>query len=190
MNPDRIFAYLKAELPDGPANVELSGDDDLLIMPFVGRLFATLVYDTGDSFTYLQKRHLDELVMNTEEVFDLGVRNLEGLLSSGLVRVHQHGAGYPIIGGGNFEASLLLVDSVWEWMCGHIGAARLLALAPARDLLMVASADDPAGLAELVAFRDRIANASLDHVLCDDLYLWDGKAWSVAESSPRSWTRT
>jgi uncharacterized protein YtpQ (UPF0354 family) len=180
--PSRIFAYIKADEPAhaGPV-IDLDSENDLLVQGFVGRLIVTLAHDDGSAFTLLQRRHLAALGMTEPELFDLGLRNLKGLVDAGQVRLHAHGCGYAVIGGGNFEASTLLLPSVWAWVCDHIGARRLLAVAPARDVVMVVDANSVAGRAELDALIARLADVELDHPLSRDRYLWTGSHWVVDE---------
>lgn len=171
LNPKRIFAYLKAALPENPP-------DDLLTRPFVGSLFITLAHDFGDGFGLLQRRHLAELGMNENEAFELGLRNLAAFAESGAVKIDQSSRVFAFIAGGNFEASLLLTDRLWKSMSGRIGSVRLLARVPARDVLMVSPADDD-GRAELDRMYEKLKDFPLENKLTDELLLWDGSAWGV-----------
>lgn len=181
LDPKHIFAYLKATSSEkAPDTVQLGGPDSLLTRPFVGRLFITLAHDFDDAFGLLQRRHLAELGMNDNEAFELGLRNLTTFAESGAVRIDQSSRVFAFTAGGNFEASLLLVDKLWQSMSGRIGSVRLLARAPARDLLMIAP-DDKDGRAELEALAARLKGFKLDHPLTDDLLTWDGSRWSIAD---------
>ncbi len=184
VNSERIFAYIKAldPLTAGPV-VDLANENELLVQRFVGRLIVTLAYDNGDAFTLLQRRHLDQLAMSESEAFELGRRNLSGLVEAGQVRLHASDGGFAVIAGGNFEASTLLVPSVWHWTCDHVGATRLLAAAPARDLLFVVNPDDVDGCAQVDAFLGRLRDVQLDHALTPDRYLWEGGLWRVTSAT-------
>lgn len=171
LNPKRVFAYLKAApIENAPA--------DLLTRPFAGKLLVTLAHDFGDGFGLLQQRHLAELGMSEEQVFELGLRNLAAFAESGAVKIDQSSRVFAFIAGGNFEASLLLVDKLWHSMSGRIGSVRLVARVPARDLLLVSPADDE-GCAELDRMAQKLAEFPLDNKLTDEPLHWDGKAWAV-----------
>jgi hypothetical protein len=182
LRADQLFAYVKASRLDGDTP---AGSMDLLARPFVGDLIVTLAHDVGDHFEILQRRHLAELGLGEDEAFALGLRNLEEqVVDAGKVRVHVAGTGWAVIAGGNFEASLLLLPSVWSWVTEYIAAPRLLAAAPDRELVMLARADDSAALPALDAFLTRAARIAT-HPLTDDLYLWDGERWSVHRRAGR-----
>lgn len=187
MDPSRIFAYVKAiELANAGPAVQLAAEDDLLVQGFVGRLVVTLAHDDGVAFTLLQRRHLDQLAMSEAEAFDLGRQNLQGLLDAGQVRLHASGGGYAVIAGGNLEASTLVLPDMWSWVCDHIGASRLLAAAPARDIFFVVNADNPDGHAAIDALLARVADNHLDHALTPDRYFWNGTRWDLAVSLDQS----
>jgi hypothetical protein len=176
LHADQVFAYVKASLPDRDTPAV---SVDLLVRPFVGDLIVTLAQDVGDHFEILHRRHLAELGLDEDEAFALGLRNLEEqVVDAGKVRVHVAGAGWAVIAGGNFEASLLLLPSVWSWVTEYIAAPRLLAAAPDLELVMLARADDSAAVPALDAFIARAARIAA-HPLTDDLYLWDGECWSL-----------
>ncbi len=180
MDRSRIFAHIKESLQgDGPTDLVLSGGDALIDRDFVGRLIEVLVHDAGDHFEILQQRHLAELGLTEDEAFALGERNLEGLVDAGTVMAYPQGDGFAIVAGGNHEASLLLVPSLCTKLAEHVGTPFLLAAAPARDLLMVASAESAAGAAELHRLLDRVRYVEVDHPLPGDLYRWDGLRWHL-----------
>jgi len=175
----QVFAYLKPlDQRDSGSVLNLTDDGGLLARPFIGRLVTTLVHDDGHAFTFLQRRHLREFALGEDDIFATGLGNLERLVADGRVRLHRHGAAYAVIAGGNFEASLLMCQTVWQWVSTHIGAQALCAVAPARDVLMVGDAAVPDVRAELGALLCRVADAELDHALTVDTYHWDGLAWS------------
>lgn len=180
MDRSRIFAHVKENLQgDGPTDLVLSGGNALIDRKFVGRLIEVLVHDAGDHFEILQQRHLADLGLTEDEAFALGERNLEGLVDAGTVMAYAHGDGFAIVAGGNHEASLMLVPSLCTKLAEHVGTPFLLAAAPARDLLMVASAESAAGAAELHRLLDRVRYVEVDHALPGDLYRWDGLRWHL-----------
>lgn len=187
--PERIFAYLTAKLPPASragSDPRISIGNELIARNFIGRLFITLAYDSDEPLLLLKHRDLAGLPLNAAQLFDLGLRNLEGLAASGKVKLHTRGAGFALEGGGKFDASLLLVGRVWERVRQLVAAKQLLAIAPTRDTLMLARAEDPKGRKELASVLSRSATLDREHRLNDDTYLWNGVEWSVFSSLPAS----
>jgi hypothetical protein len=63
-----------------------------------------------------------------------GIANLVGLARARL-KVRPYQGAYASLLDGNFEACLLLVDSLWDESLVHLAPNGFVAAAPARDLL-------------------------------------------------------
>src|SRR5262245_21681297 len=83
-----------------------------------GLLVAYLV-DEGDSFTYVQNRHLSAARLTSEQLHELGVENLSQMVRE-RIRVQEYGSVYAVFLGGHFEASLILVDWLWSQALAHL----------------------------------------------------------------------
>ncbi len=183
LDTTRIFAYLKQVAPVGPdadMRIEFSGEDSLLVRPFVEGVASFLVYDDGDSFRLLMQKDLRRLdLANSEMAFGIGIENLFKFATSDAVTWNRCGkASMTVIAGGNFEASFLLVPDIWPQIARALDARILVAAAPARDLLMVAN-DDPAGRAEVSEMLRMLVARTLDKPLTNAMLQWTGSSWKA-----------
>jgi hypothetical protein len=100
-------AYLKVEEPlSGHPVMELPQSESPVIRVLGHRLLAAYLVDEGESFAYVQHRHLAEADMSMEELHAIAVQNLAALAEE-RAQVRPYGNIYAVLMGGNFEASLL-----------------------------------------------------------------------------------
>lgn len=69
--------------------------------------------DDGDSFRYVQRYQLDKLKKETKGLHEISLSNLAKLAQEKL-RIFPHGAIHGLLLDGQFEASLTLLDDLWE----------------------------------------------------------------------------
>jgi hypothetical protein len=77
----------------------------------------------------------------------------------------------------NFEASLLLLDAMWDDWFSHIVRDSFMVAAPARDVVAFCDASSPEGVAELRQVIRRVENG--DHLLQPHLYRREDKTWQT-----------
>ena len=83
---------------------------------------------------------------------------------------------------GNFEASVLLLDTVWEIsLAKHVRGGFVVA-APTRDVLAFGDASSPHAISELRALVDRLAESGADHPLTNSLLHRREGAWVVYDA--------
>lgn len=90
--------------------------------------------------------------------------------------VRPYGNIHAVLMGGNFEASIILVDEFWSEWYAQLAPDRFLAAFPARDLLAFGNAS-AAVSTELNEFLES-ANHDLDHPLNSHLFRRVGSAWA------------
>ncbi len=102
----------------------------------------------------------------------LAVKNLKGLLPG--VGLEGRDGLYMLSAGGEYEASLLLVEDLWrgEEIAPKVKGEVVVAV-PARDLLLVTGSLDEAGLGKLRALVQRVL-AEGTSTLSGDLLVWRG----------------
>lgn len=90
--------------------------------------------------------------------------------------MQPHGNIFAMFLDGSFEASLLLVDPLWdEALVGYAPNGFIVAV-PARDVLAFADAKSAAGVAELRMLVGRLFPGG-DHLISPDLYRRDSGRW-------------
>ncbi|HXD88581.1 MAG TPA: DUF1444 family protein [Urbifossiella sp.] len=144
------------------------------------------VVDTGEQFEIVQERHLDEENCSEDELHAAGLSNLacqaEGSLQ---VATHPCGEMFAVLMGGNFEASLILLEDVWQHRFRQFVSGDYVVAIPARDLLAFCDASSIAGLRELSAVREKARTTGADHPISDRLFRRMGSSWQVFDAYSR-----
>jgi hypothetical protein len=174
-------AYLKPDRPRCDERVALAELDYPVARDLKNGLLAMYVVDEGDSFTFVQKRHLAEASMPTDELHDSAMHNL-ATLASGNLEVRRHSRIWAVMFDGNFDASLMLLDELWETtLAGYVSGSFAVAI-PARDVLAFCDADSAQGCAELRTLI-RHARSAGDHLISDRIFLRDRDGWRGASDA-------
>ena len=180
----KVLPYLKAIMP--PADdvrapeIQLDGGAALVVRPFLPGLLTTYVVDEPQQLRFLNERDLASEGTTVESLHDRAMRNLRELAATQL-RVAAHGPIFPVFIDGNFEASALLLDELWDrGLAPHV-AGEIVAAVPARDVLAVGSAASTAAVQELRGLIGRLWPTG-DHLLSDKLLIRRSGSWQFHES--------
>jgi uncharacterized protein YtpQ (UPF0354 family) len=165
--------------------VELSGADAPILRHLADGLIVAYVVDRGDHFEWIQERHLAAEGCSEEELHAIAVENL-ARRASGSLRVATHPCGemFAVLMGGNFEASLMALDAVWEGGFRQFVTGDFVVACPARDLLAFCDARSVAGLRELRDVCEKARTHGVDHPLSQRLYRRVAGRWQVFEGQP------
>lgn len=174
---ERAIAYLKAIVPEESASVELSRKESPVLRPLSDDLCIAYVVDEGSGYQYVQNRHLDEDGISAAEVHEIGLRNLAARASQGNLRVQAYGNMFAVLMGGDFEASLMLLDPLWDHHFRQCVSGTYAIAIPARDILAFCDHASDIGRAELSQLIGRIYPSG-DHLLTDRIYIRGDGAWS------------
>src|SRR5262245_56226312 len=174
----QAVAYLKAQVPESdPARVvSVDGDEAPVIRILGSGLLVTYVIDVGDSFDYVQIRHLRSAGVTEEELHRIAVNNLYGLAEKHL-RVQPYGDVFALFMEGNFEASVLLLDTVWDVSLAKHVKGEFLAAAPTRDVLAFGDSSSPTVPGQLRGVVDRVLASGPDHPLSARLLCRRSGTW-------------
>lgn len=152
-------AALEARGDEPPQPVFEALNDELVIL---------YAFDYPTHVAYLIPENLEELSLERSELRALAVENLGALLSD-----IQLLAGEDILmltAGGDYDASLLLLDDVWS--SGQIEVEGEIVVAiPARDALLITGSENAAGMAELRKLATAI-RAEASYALTDTLFVY------------------
>lgn len=174
----RAIAYLKPLLSDDeePA-LSLPKADEPVFRQTIQGLVAAFLVDEGDRFVYVAQRDLSTDRVTEDELERLGRQDLERLAVQNL-RVTQHGPVFAVLLDGNFEASLLLVDSLWDEKLVGLVSERFVVTIPARDVLAFCDSASYEGVDQLRSISARVTDGG-DHLLPPNLYIRSNGAWHV-----------
>jgi uncharacterized protein YtpQ (UPF0354 family) len=178
LDPSLILPLIKRIDPDGmypPADV---AEADLPVTEqLVGGLLVAYVFDLPGMFRYLSAGTCSRLQLTIGDLRPLAVRNLTRRRAR--PQVKGASAAAMIVLDGDLEASLLLVDHLWEQIGTRL-PGDLIAAVPSRDTLVVTSSQEPGGTAALTRAVDAVWRKSEDRLLLTrSLLIRDGKAWSL-----------
>src|SRR5262249_5724329 len=91
-------------------------------------------------------------------------------------RMQPHGNIFAMFLDGNFEASLLLVDQLWDQSLAGYAQNGFVIAVPARDVLAFADVNSAAGIAELHGVVSRLFPKG-DHLISQKLYRRESGRW-------------
>lgn len=99
--------------------------------------------DSPRNIRYLQPKDLESAKIERSELRALACGNLKRLLP----KIERHGANgiYLLTAGGDYEASLVLLDSLWKDEQADVQGEVVVAV-PTRDLLVMTGSRDPQGI--------------------------------------------
>ena len=151
--PEFIYPRMYVALPNvGEADFKMSDDDS----PVETRLGADIVimyaYDFGNYFEIVSKSELRKLGLTSEALHTLAINNLDGLNLD--IRAHGEGPVKMLTADGDFEATLLLLPHVWNFVASMV-SGRVVAVIAARDLIFFTGEDDHKGLSEMRGHTSR-----------------------------------
>lgn len=171
----RAKAYLKVkEFRHSDREMILSHSDAPMVKDLTNGLCVTYVIDEGGHFKYLQNRDCEKSGLSESEIHKVSVDNLAELAKE-RIQIRPYGNIYAVMLDGNFEASLILVDGLWEKGLAHLAPNGFVAALPARDILAFCDANSVEGIAELNQLIERIKNG--DHMLSRELYRRGDGGW-------------
>ena len=177
------IAYLKAEVPPNePVESILVSDDDFPAHRHMGNgLTCFYLLDRGESFEYVKTGQLRENAESLDSLHSKAVANLASIAAEKLV-VRSYQDIFVALMGGNFEASLLLIDDIWDETYSHVVENDFVAVLPARDILAFCDSESETGKAQLFDTVQRIWPDE-DHLISDRIYRRIDRRWQVYQNN-------
>ncbi|MBV9741485.1 MAG: DUF1444 family protein [Hyphomicrobiales bacterium] len=175
---EQAVAYVKPGIKeDGPV-IELEEGAQPVITNLNNGLLVAYLVDQGSHFQYVAGRHLSSAGLMQVELHQRAVLNLDAMLESNGFKLYEYGDCFQVILDGNFEASLILVDRLWETLLAKLAPNGFLAAIPSRDIMVFSDVQSVAGRASLR--QAVIEGESRSHPITPNLYRRDAAArrWS------------
>lgn len=130
--------------------------------------------DTPSNINYFTQKDFAKLDIPAAQIRALAVPNLRRLLPKPEVHWNEHTG--MITAGGDYEASLMLFDELWDSL--KKADAEIVAAIPARDLLLFTYSNDAAGIAQLREMTDKFYNEA-SYYLTDKLFVYRSGKFEV-----------
>lgn len=177
----RAIAYLKGTpLDSEQETVRLSSKDAPFIQPYIGRLQICYLVDEGQSYKYVQNRHVESDQVNVADLHQIGLRNLKNLISQKDPRVRPYDNVFSFMAGGDFEASVMLLDEFWNNEFRQFIKGDYAVVVPSRDVLAFCDAQSDEGIVELQQVINRVWPKG-DHLVSNQIYIRQREKWRVRE---------
>ena len=158
----QAIAYLKVILPPEPLPgerfVTLSPADTPVIRELSNGLGVAYLIDEGSSYGYIQQRDLASSQLSEADLYAIGIKNLHRVADERL-RVQPYGTIFALLMGGTFEASMILLEDLWDHSLAEYVGDDVMVAIPARDVLAFGDASSPAVIKDLRAVIDRLVAA-------------------------------
>ena len=177
-----IVPVIKPSVKLSKEAILLSGRDELIIERLAGDLLVMYAFDLPGRFGFVARRHCEALGLEAGDLRALSVRNLVQRRSK--PQIKETDRVIMLILDGGLEASLLLVDMLWDQLAPKI-PGDLIAAVPSRDTLAVTGTGLEGGVAVLNhavrKFWDR-PRRDPKLLLTPSLLIRQGNSWRLLES--------
>lgn len=183
--PDRSFILplIKRVEPEGAGDTFAVPAEEILVGErLTDELLVAYVFDLPGMFRYVSPGDCARLQLAPGDLRPLAVRNLTR--RRGRPRIRQASAAATFVLDGDLEASLLLVDHLWEQIAPQL-PGDLIAATPSRDTLVVTGSQVPGGTATLTRGVDAVwRNSQARLLLSRSLLVRHEGSWSVFTGTP------
>ena len=168
---DRIVAMVK----DSRYISLFKPSDEAMVQHLCGDLWVAYAEDLPDSMRSLKRQEVRESGVTESELRDLAKENLRQIMPA--AERHGDGPWYLLTAGGDYTASLLLFDGMWDELANLV-EGELVAVVPSRDVLLFTGTQSKEGLA---AIRERAAEivATGSYLISETLIVRTGGQWTV-----------
>ncbi|WP_158286530.1 DUF1444 family protein [Chitinophaga sp. S165] len=161
--------------------IEMSHDDSPVYETISTGLGIFYVLDKGSHYSFLQNRDLSTTI-TLEKLHEIALNNLTEQV---LDKTQLNGDPADImmlVNGGNFEATMILVDRLWSQVERLFNDQICIAL-PARDLLFISGRNNPVGRESLrAAVRKAFDSQDLEGALVRHIYARENNQWILIET--------
>jgi uncharacterized protein YtpQ (UPF0354 family) len=144
-----------------------------------GDLWIVYAQDLPDRILTVKREMLNKIGIDDAALRKVAMENLRRIMPA----AEQHGEGpwFFLTAGGDYTASLLLFDGLWEDLADSVDG-HLVAVAPARDVLLYTGSNSHEGLK---AIREQAAHvvATGNYVVTDTLIVRAGDRWEVFKAN-------
>lgn len=175
----RIIPLVKAVVLDEADTVPLDIPEDgrPVSRPLAGDLIVMYAEDLEGRFVFVSGRRMSQLGLTMEQLHELALSNLPNRLPQ--IEMHGDSPRHMLTCGGNFEATLLLHDGLWETIAEALPGQAMICV-PARDLLFVSGS----GWDGAHAFLSEIASRELEdkrYTLSKEVFVRTDGRWVVSK---------
>ena len=139
----------------------------------------TILYaeDTASTIRYLTPGVLEEAKIERNDLRKIATENLRFLLPR--IEAQDSNGIYRLLAGGDYEASLILMDALWTGDEIKVNGAYVVGI-PSRDVLLVTGSDDPQKVTALGRLTAELAKKAT-YSISDKLFVYRETMFQVFE---------
>jgi uncharacterized protein YtpQ (UPF0354 family) len=142
-DPNKIVPVIKSELFLENLPRQRDGTSPIFAEQLAGDIFTVYAQLIGESLSFLDESEVRNLNMGMQEVRELAIKNLQATLRD--VRLYEKGTVYMITAEGMENASLLLIDKIWEEQAELVDG-EVVAAVPCGNMLLFTGSGSGEGL--------------------------------------------
>ncbi len=169
--PEQIVALIK----DSEYVESLNKTGNSVLEHMCGDLWIVYAVDKPESIVSLARTDMTAAGIAQENLRYLALENLHRIMPS--AERHGDGPWYWIFAGGDYTASLLLFDSIWEQLADSV-EGDIVAAVPARDTLLFTGSESPEGLKMIKEQANHVVTTG-NYVVSDTLIVRRDGRWEV-----------
>ncbi|MEP7300030.1 MAG: hypothetical protein ABI699_00760 [Caldimonas sp.] len=160
---------------DAAPEIALPQPDAPVVTLLGNGLCVVYLVEEGEHLAFVQNRRLDGVVGGAKALHAVGLANLSKLAEAKL-RMRPYGDVTGLFLDGLFEASLILLDDLWDGPLAAQAPNGPVVALPTRDVLAFCDARSAPGIEALRALAARTVTTG-DHVITDTLYRRQDGQW-------------
>lgn len=142
---------------------------EMATKPYNDQLVIVYAEDLPEGFKYLTKKDFDSIGISADSLHELALENFYKQVPN--IEKYSNDGRYMLGAGGNYEASLILLPSLWMDDCPVDGD--FVVAIPNRDLIFITGSKNKAGLDTLKRYATD-SYASGIYTVSDQLFRWNG----------------
>ena len=180
----KIYPRIKAFIHEDPNEsvIELSLEDGPIYKPFAEELGIFYMLDTGDNYQMVQNKNLSEEI-TIDKIHEKALTNLAIAISDKTNIDGDPSDVMMVTNGGNFEATMLLMDFLWEQLQPVFNDEICVAI-PANDLLFISAKNNPVGRESLRRIiRLYFDDNQTQGLVSRNIYEYDKGRWELIETA-------
>ena len=173
----KAVAYLKPALAaeESKAAVCLPHSEQPMVRDLGNGLLVCYVVDDDENLVFVQHAQLESSGLDGDALHAIALENLAAG-ADGRISLQPYGAVHALFFDGNLEASLILLDDLWEHTLREHVTNGFAVAVPARDILAFCDVQSAEGLAELGNIIARVQSGG-DHLISAQIYRREGSSW-------------
>ncbi|HET9365151.1 MAG TPA: DUF1444 family protein [Candidatus Angelobacter sp.] len=153
--PDRnsIVAVIKNEEYLNVSRNKTTGELPFVNEYLVGDLWVVFAVDMPDAIKTLSKTEAIRMKLDLSELKPLAIKNLKRILPP--IQKHEGGLISMLTAGGDYVASLILFDDLWEELQATVDG-NIIAAIPSRDVLLFTGSNSKEGITRMRSTIEKI----------------------------------